>query len=85
MRTSAQTVVVGAGIVGVSTAWELARRGATDVLVIDQKDLFHTGGSTSHAPGGVFQNIDRFELDPTDREKLLESQTAGSTRLPERL
>src|SRR5204863_7394326 len=36
-------------------------------------------------PGRVFKNIDRLELDPTDREKLLESQTAGSARLPERL
>ena len=44
------------GIVGVSTAWELARRGASDILVIDQSSLFQTGGSTSHAPGGVFQN-----------------------------
>jgi hypothetical protein len=35
--------------------------------------------------GWVFENVDRLELDPTDREKLLESQTAGSTRLPERL
>jgi hypothetical protein len=35
--------------------------------------------------GGVFKDVDRFELDPTDREKLFESQTAGSTRLPERL
>ena len=34
---------------------------------------------------GVFEDIDRFELDPTDREKLLESQAAGSPRLPERL
>src|SRR5712691_6511646 len=36
-------------------------------------------------PGRVFQHIDRLELDPTDREKLLESQAAGSARLPERL
>ena len=35
--------------------------------------------------GGVFEDIDRLELDPTDREKLLESQAAGSARLPERL
>jgi len=49
-------VVVGAGIVGVSVAWELAKRGVTDVLVVDRGPLFRTGGSTSHAPGGVFQN-----------------------------
>ena len=36
-------------------------------------------------PFRVFEDIDRLELDPTDREKLLESQAAGSTRLPERL
>ncbi|CAN5765841.1 FAD-dependent oxidoreductase [soil metagenome] len=50
------TLIVGAGIVGVSTAYELAKSGMTDVLVIDKSDLFRTGGSTSHAPGGVFQN-----------------------------
>ena len=49
-------VIVGAGIVGVSVAWELAKRGVTDVLVVDRGPLFRTGGSTSHAPGGVFQN-----------------------------
>jgi len=32
----------------------------------------------------VFQYVDRLELDRTDREKLLESQAAGSARLPER-
>lgn len=56
MQTTAHTVIVGAGIVGVSAAWELAQRGRSDILVIDQKSLFRTGGSTSHAPGGVFQN-----------------------------
>jgi dimethylglycine oxidase len=51
----AQTVVVGAGIVGASAAYHLADLGETDVLVIDQGPLFATGGSTSHAPGLVFQ------------------------------
>jgi hypothetical protein len=35
--------------------------------------------------GGTFKNVDRLELDPTDREKLFEFQTTRSTRLPERL
>jgi hypothetical protein len=33
--------------------------------------------------GGIFKNVDRFELNPTDREKLFEFQTTRSTRLPE--
>jgi dimethylglycine oxidase len=55
MRDRAQTIIVGAGIVGASAAYHLADLGATDVLVIDQGPLFETGGSTSHAPGLVFQ------------------------------
>jgi hypothetical protein len=35
--------------------------------------------------GRVSEDIDRLELDPTDREKLFQSQAAGSARLPERL
>ncbi len=34
---------------------------------------------------GIGQNVDGFELDRTDREKLLEFQTARSARLPENL
>ena len=52
----AEVVIVGAGIVGVSAAWELTRRGVRDIVVVDRGDLFRTGGSTSHAPGGIFQN-----------------------------
>src|ERR671937_268500 len=52
---SARAVVVGAGIVGASVAYHLAREGWTDVVVIDQGPLWETGGSTSHAPGLVFQ------------------------------
>lgn len=56
MQTHFRTIIVGAGIVGVSAAWELAKLGRNDILVIDRAPLFETGGSTSHAPGGVFQN-----------------------------
>lgn len=55
MRDRARTVIVGAGIVGASAAYHLAELGETDVLVIDQGPLFEAGGSTSHAPGLVFQ------------------------------
>jgi glycine cleavage system aminomethyltransferase T/glycine/D-amino acid oxidase-like deaminating enzyme len=55
MKDRVQTVVIGAGIVGASAAYHLAELGQPDVLVIDQGPLFETGGSTSHAPGLVFQ------------------------------
>lgn len=50
-----KVVVIGAGIVGTSLADELTVRGYTDVTVVDRGPLFSTGGSTSHAPGLVFQ------------------------------
>ncbi|MBM4409178.1 MAG: FAD-dependent oxidoreductase, partial [Chloroflexi bacterium] len=55
MQDRARIVIVGAGIVGCSTAYHLAELGVTDVVVLDQGPMFETGGSTSHAPGIVFQ------------------------------
>ncbi|SEM09676.1 Glycine cleavage system T protein (aminomethyltransferase) [Blastococcus sp. DSM 46786] len=54
-RTSPRVVVIGAGIVGCSLADELTARGWTDVTVLDRGPLFAAGGSSSHAPGLVFQ------------------------------
>ena len=50
---TARLVIIGAGIVGCSVAYHLARRGWRDIVVLDQGPLPHTGGSTSHAPGGL--------------------------------
>ncbi len=55
MREQADVVIIGAGIVGCSAAYYLTQAGCADVVVIDQGPLFQTGGSTSHAPGLVFQ------------------------------
>jgi len=55
MEATAKVVIIGAGIVGCSTAYHLGALGWTDVVVIDQGPLFETGGSSSHAPGLVFQ------------------------------
>lgn len=49
-------VVIGAGIVGTALADALVRRGARHVCLIDQGPLWDTGGSSTHAPGFVFQN-----------------------------
>jgi glycine cleavage system aminomethyltransferase T/glycine/D-amino acid oxidase-like deaminating enzyme len=50
-----RVVVIGAGVVGSALADELTERGWTDVTVVDQGPLFTPGGSSSHAPGLVFQ------------------------------
>jgi glycine/D-amino acid oxidase-like deaminating enzyme len=47
--------VIGGGIVGFSTAYHLARKGWDDIVLVEQGPLFEAGGSTSHAPGLVFQ------------------------------
>ncbi|MEV0591037.1 GcvT family protein [Nonomuraea cavernae] len=55
MVSRPRLVIIGAGIVGCALADELTGRGWTDVTVVDQGPLFATGGSSSHAPGLVFQ------------------------------
>jgi glycine cleavage system aminomethyltransferase T/glycine/D-amino acid oxidase-like deaminating enzyme len=50
-----RTVIIGAGVVGAALADELSALGWTDITVVDQGDLPATGGSSSHAPGLVFQ------------------------------
>ena len=49
----AQTIIVGGGIVGCSTAYHLAKMGRTDVLLLEQGKL--TSGTTWHAAGLVGQ------------------------------
>ena len=51
----ARAVIVGAGIAGCSVAYHLTKLGWRDVVLVDQGPLYETGGSTSHAPGLVFQ------------------------------
>jgi len=55
MRSSASITIIGAGVVGCSAAYYLSQLGETDIVVVDTGPLFATGGSTSHAPGLVFQ------------------------------
>lgn len=55
MTTSQRVVIIGAGIVGVNVADELVSRGWKDITIVEQGPLNMPGGSTSHAPGLVFQ------------------------------
>lgn len=53
LPTSAKAVIIGGGIVGVSTAYHLAKLGWTDTVLLERKKL--TSGTTFHAAGLVGQ------------------------------
>ena len=78
----AQVVVVGGGIVGCSIAYHLARRGITDVLLLEQNTL--TGGTTWHAAGLVSQlksshSLTRLATYTTRLFEELEDETGQAT------
>jgi dimethylglycine dehydrogenase len=49
MKSHARVVVIGGGVVGVSTLYHLTRKGWTDVVLLERTEL--TAGSTWHAAG----------------------------------
>lgn len=49
MRTHARAVVMGGGVVGVATLYHLAKKGWSDVVLCERREL--TSGSTWHAAG----------------------------------
>jgi dimethylglycine dehydrogenase len=49
LKSTARVVVIGGGVVGVSTLYHLARMGWSDCVLIERKEL--TSGSTWHAAG----------------------------------
>jgi dimethylglycine dehydrogenase len=49
VKSHARAVVIGGGVVGVSTLYHLAKKGWTDSVLIERKEL--TSGSTWHAAG----------------------------------
>src|SRR5262250_461506 len=51
LPSRARVVIVGGGIVGASTAYHLAKRGWSDVVLLERKKL--TSGTTWHAAGLV--------------------------------
>lgn len=51
MKTHAQVVVIGGGVVGASVLFHLTENGWHDVVLLERKEL--TAGSTWHAAGGM--------------------------------
>ena len=77
LPSRASVVVVGGGVMGLSTAYHLARAGVTDVVLVEQGEL--GSGSTSKAAGGVraqFSDAVNIEL---GRRSLETFQTFEST------
>jgi glycine cleavage system aminomethyltransferase T/glycine/D-amino acid oxidase-like deaminating enzyme len=71
LPTKAKAVVIGAGIVGNSVAYHLARLGWRDLVQIDKGPLPNPGGSTGHASNFIFQ---------TDHSKEMTEITLESVR-----
>lgn len=55
MQHQPRIVIIGLGVVGAALADELTQRGMSNVTVFEQGPLYETGGSSSHAPGFVYQ------------------------------
>jgi glycine cleavage system aminomethyltransferase T/glycine/D-amino acid oxidase-like deaminating enzyme len=69
--TSARVVVIGAGIVGNSLVYHLARLGWRDIVQIDKGALPNPGGSTGHASNFIF---------PVDHSREITDLTLDSVR-----
>src|SRR5213593_1816491 len=51
MKSAAEVVIIGGGVVGLSIAYHLAERGVTDIVVLEKEDMVGTG-STGRCAGG---------------------------------
>jgi heterotetrameric sarcosine oxidase gamma subunit len=71
LPNQAKCVVIGAGIVGNSMVYHLARLGWRDIVQIDKGPLPNPGGSTGHASNFIF---------PVDHTKEMAHLTAESMR-----
>ena len=86
-RAHARVVIVGGGIVGCSVAYHLAKRGCTDVVLLERKQL--TCGTTWHAAGLVGQlratrNLTRLAQYTTELFATLEAETEQATGFMQR-
>lgn len=55
MKTGAEVVIIGAGVIGMSVAWHLAQKGCSDVVVVERSHM--ASGSSSKGVGGFRQQF----------------------------
>ena len=55
MKNTAEVIIIGGGIIGCAVAYYLAKRGVTDVIVLEGSDHIGNGGSSRNG-GGVRQS-----------------------------
>ncbi|PCE23176.1 sarcosine dehydrogenase [Paraburkholderia acidicola] len=77
-----EIVIIGGGVIGCSIAWHLAKRGRTDVVLLERLMLTH--GTTWHAAGLVGQlrssnNLTRLMKYGANLYRTLEAETGQST------
>ena len=82
MRSTARVVVIGGGVVGVSTLYHLAKKGWSDVVLIERKEL--TSGSTWHA-AGLLPLVQHELLGRPDAPLLGRASTGSSRPRPARM
>ncbi|MGI8645627.1 MAG: GcvT family protein [Nocardioides sp.] len=75
--TSARVVVIGAGIVGNSLVWHLARLGWRDIVQIDKGPLPNPGGSTGHASNFIFPVDHSREITDLTMDSVAQYQEMG--------
>lgn len=82
MRDSAEIVIVGGGVIGLSIAYHLAKLGKRDVLLLERHQV--TSGTSWHAAGIVgplrsSMNLTRLSIYSTELFAALEEETGQAT------
>jgi sarcosine oxidase subunit beta len=55
VKTTADVVIIGGGIMGASTAYHLAKRGCTNIVVLEANEMFGLGSTGLNAGGIRYQ------------------------------
>ncbi len=84
MKSSARVVVIGGGVVGVSALYHLAKKGWTDVVLLERTEL--TAGSTWHAAGllplfNMSYSVGQLHQYSVELYKTLEAETGQAVGL----